>query len=198
MIDHFSLGLWTPVAAYAVSAIGSFVGLMFARRSRMASGATRWWWLALSAICLGGTAVWSMHFIAMMGFRVHGTAIRYDAVLTIASGLLAILVMGAALHLTTTRPTAGRLLVGGAIAGSGVVGMHYMGMASMHMHGHMHHDPAYVAAASAIAQVAATVALWFCMRLDGAFAIAAAALVMGVAVSCMHYTGMFGVGVTLT
>lgn len=198
MIDHFNTGLLTPVGAYAVSVIGSFIGLMFARRLRTATGAARWWWLALSAICLGGTAIWSMHFIAMLGFQVHGTPIRYDAGLTIASGLLAIFVMSVALFLMSTRPNTTRLLISGVIAGSGIVSMHYIGMASMHMHAEMHHDPLFVALATVIALVAATVALWFSWRLRGTLSILVAALVMGVAVSAMHYTGMFGVDVTLT
>ncbi|WP_150236833.1 MHYT domain-containing protein [Nocardiopsis quinghaiensis] len=197
MIDHFTQGPLTPAVAYTVSVIGSFVGLVFASRARMSVGTVRWAWLVLSATCIGGTAVWSMHFIAMMGFQVAGTAIRYDIALTVASGLLAIVVMGVALYLTITRRTPGSLMVGGAIAGSGVVAMHYMGMASINMHGHMGHDPLFVVMAAAIALVAATVALWFALRLQGPLPTLAASLVMGVAVTCMHYTGMFGVHVTV-
>ncbi|NYH52036.1 NO-binding membrane sensor protein with MHYT domain [Nocardiopsis arvandica] len=197
MIDHFTQGPLTPAVAYAVSVIGSFVGLVFAVRARRTAGAVRWAWLVLSAACIGGTAVWSMHFIAMMGFQVSGTALRYDIVLTVASGLLAVVVTGAALYLAITRRTRGSLLAGGAIAGSGIVAMHYMGMASINMRGHMGHDPLFVVLAVVIALVAATVALWFALRLQGSLATLAASLVMGVAVTCMHYTGMFGVHVTL-
>ncbi|WP_150251755.1 MHYT domain-containing protein [Nocardiopsis deserti] len=197
MIDHFTQGPLTPAIAYAVSVTGSFVGLMFAARARRTTGAPHWTWLSLSAVCLGGTAVWSMHFIAMMGFEVSGTAIRYDPVLTMASGLLAVLVMGVALHLTINLRTTWSLLAGGAIAGTGIVAMHYMGMASINMRGHMGHDPLYVVLAAVIALVAATVALWFALRLRGVLAILAASAVMAVAVCCMHYTGMFGVHVTM-
>lgn len=198
MIDHFSLGLWTPLIAYTVSVIGSFIGLLFSRRARVFTGLARWFWLVLSAICLGGTAVWSMHFIAMLGFQVQGTPIRYDALLTVVSGLLAIVVMGVALYLTSIRQTFAWLVASGVVAGIGIASMHYMGMASMHMHGHMSHDLVFVVAATVIAMAAATVALWFAQRLEGTVSIAAAALLMGVAVSCMHYTGMLGVDVTLT
>jgi NO-binding membrane sensor protein with MHYT domain len=199
MIDHFTHGPWTPGIAYAVSVIGSFIGLTAATRARAAARRlVRAQWLAMSAICLGGTAVWSMHFIAMMGFRVAGTPIRYDTALTLASGAVAVLVMGVALYLTIRRGTTGRLLVSGAIAGSGIVAMHYMGMASMNLHGELHHDPVFVAAASAIALAAATAALWFARRVAGFPAITLASLLMGVAVSSMHYTGMFGMSATVS
>ncbi|MFL1378184.1 MULTISPECIES: MHYT domain-containing protein [unclassified Nocardiopsis] len=199
MVDHFTYGPWTPGIAYAVSVIGSFIGLMAATRARAAAGRlVRMQWLAVSAVCLGGTAVWSMHFIAMMGFRVSGAPIRYDTALTLASGITAVLVMGVALYLTIRRGTTGWLLLSGAIAGSGIVAMHYMGMASMNLHGELHHDPVFVVAATAIALAAATAALWFAQRVAGLPAITLASLLMGVAVSCMHYTGMFGISATVS
>ncbi|MGW5875464.1 MHYT domain-containing protein [Nocardiopsis terrae] len=196
MIDHFSYGWWTPAAAYTLSVIGSFIGLRFALLARDAPGAGRWPWLALSSACLGGTAIWTMHFVAMVGFQVQGAPIRYDTALTIASGLLAIGVMAVALTLATARRSASALLGGGVLAGAGVVGMHYMGMASMNIHGHLHHNPAYVVAACVIAVSAATAALWFALNLRRISYSLVAALLMGVAVSAMHYTGMFGMSFT--
>lgn len=58
----------------------------------------------------------------------------------------------------------------------------------------MHHDLVLVAA-TVIAMAAATVAPWFAQRLEGPTSIAAAALLMGLTVSRMHYTGMIGVQV---
>jgi NO-binding membrane sensor protein with MHYT domain len=192
MIDHFAYGWWTPAIAYVLSVIGSFIGLRFALLAREASGPGRWPWLALSAACLGGTAIWSMHFVAMMGFRIQGAPIRYDTTLTVLSGLLAVTVMAVALTLATMNRTAPWILGGGLIAGAGVVGMHYMGMASMNVHGHLHHNPVYVGAASVIAVTAATAALWFALNVRRTVYSFVAALLMGVAVSAMHYTGMFG------
>ena len=194
MIDHFAHGWWTPALAYALSVVGSFIGLRFARLAR--DSPARWRWLAMSSVCLGGTAIWSMHFVAMLGFQVEGSPIRYDTGLTVASGIVAIAVMGVALTLATVRGTTPWLLASGAIAGAGVVGMHYMGMASMNVHGHLHHDPVYVGIASVIAVTAATAALWFALNLRRTSASLLAALLMGVAVSAMHYTGMFGMSFT--
>ncbi|KOX16023.1 histidine kinase [Nocardiopsis sp. NRRL B-16309] len=185
----------TPAIAFSVSVCGSLLGLAFAARARRARGVARWQWLILAALSLGGMAVWSMHFIAMMGFRVPGVSIRYDAFLTLVSGVTAVVVMGAALTMTIRKRTLPWILASGALAAAGVVSMHYTGMASMNMHGAMHHEPFYITAACVIALIASTVAMWFSARLRGAPAIVAASLVMAVAVTSVHYTAMMGVHV---
>lgn len=196
MLDHLAQDWLTPSIAFAVSVIGSFLGLSFASRARRTTGLVRWQWLILASLALGGMAVWSMHFIAMMGFSPPGTAIRYDATLTVVSGVIAIVVMAVALTLTIVKRTSAWLLLGGFIAGTGVIAMHYLGMYSMNVHGEIHHDPLYVALACAVALVAATASLWFASRLRGFPAIAAASVAMAVAVTTMHYTGMTGVHFT--
>lgn len=185
-----------PGIAFTVSVIGSYLGLSFAARARLRPGASRWQWIALAALSIGGMAVWSMHFIAMMGFSSPGTAIRYDVPLTVFSGLLAIAVIAIALTLTVVKGGTGWLLLSGVIAGIGVVTMHYTGMASMNLHGEMHHNPLWVGIATVIALVASTVALWFASRLQGQVAILSASVLMGIAVSSMHYAGMAGMHIT--
>ncbi len=191
--DAFGQDWLTPAIAFSVSVIGSFLGLSFAYRARRTSGFARWQWTFLAALALGGMAVWSMHFIAMMGFRLTGTAIRYDPVLTIASGVIAIVVMGGALSLSLGRRSTPWLLLSGLLLGGGVLAMHYTGVASMNVHGELHLDPLYVAASCVIAIAAATAALWFATRVRRVGANAGASLLMGVAITAMHYTGMAGV-----
>ncbi|AWS42673.1 MHYT domain-containing protein [Streptosporangium sp. 'caverna'] len=197
-IDHFAHGFITPAASYIMSSIGCLLGLLLAARAREAEGQSRVLWLGAAALSIGGTGIWVMHFIAMMGFEVHGTAIRYDVPLTIASALLAIVVVGAGLFLVSARGTGPvSLISGGLLTGLGVAGMHYLGMAAMNMSAHVNYDPLLVTLSVLIAVVAATVALWFSLRASGALAITGAALLMGVAVNGMHYTGMFSMAVTL-
>ncbi|WP_017597151.1 MHYT domain-containing protein, partial [Nocardiopsis lucentensis] len=192
MVQYLAQNALTPTIAYTVSVIGSLLGLSFAARARLTVSGARWVWLSLAALSLGGTAVWSMHFIAMMGYSVPDVIIRYDPLLTVGSGALAVAVMAVALALTATRPTNARLVVGGLISGIGIVSMHYMGMASMNFVGTMRHDHGHVIAATAIALVAATAALWFASRLRGSPVIVGASLVMAAAVTAMHYTAMAG------
>ncbi|HEX6469511.1 MAG TPA: MHYT domain-containing protein [Streptosporangiaceae bacterium] len=190
-VHHFSYGLWTPAIAYVMSCVGSLLGLLLTARARAATGASRALWLGLGALAIGGTGIWVMHFIAMLGFSVPGTTIRYDVPLTLASALLAVFVVGAGLFAVGFGgPRRATLLVGGTVTGVGVASMHYTGMAAMHLTGSVGYNRGLVVLSVVIAVVAATAALWFTTLVRGAVATVVAALIMGVAVSGMHYTGM--------
>ncbi|GGO81810.1 MHYT domain-containing protein [Nonomuraea cavernae] len=195
-IDHFSYGLITPVLSYAMSSVGSMLGLLLASRARLVQGRERAFWLVGAAVALGGTGIWTMHFIAMMGFGVRGTVIRYDVPLTAASAFLAVVVVGTGLFLVSYHgERVAYLLGGGLLTGVGVAGMHYLGMIAMNMSGHVSYDPLIVTLSVLIAIAAATVALWFTIRVTGAVQRIGAALIMGIAVTGMHYTGMFAMAV---
>ncbi|WP_196217295.1 MHYT domain-containing protein [Cellulosimicrobium composti] len=188
----------TPLIAYLAAVVGSACGLSAVSRSRVdASWKVRSAWLWLGATAIGGTGIWVMHFVAMLGFTVDGMPIYYDVPLTVASAAVAVVVVSIGLHLVMmARYQLGRLVAGGVIAGLGVAGMHYMGMAAMRMNGEMHYSPVSVVLAVTIAVVAATVALWLCVHARGGTMLTVSALVMGVAVAGMHYTGMWGISVT--
>ncbi|WP_327086021.1 hypothetical protein OIE66_27235 [Nonomuraea sp. NBC_01738] len=197
-IDHFSFGLLTPALAYVMSSVGSMLGLLLTSRARLVGGREGRFWLAGAAIAIGGTGIWTMHFIAMMGFAVNGSSIRYDVPLTVGSAVLAIGVVGAGLFLVSHGGARWPYLLGGGLlTGLGVAGMHYLGMAAMNMSGHVVYTPLVVGVSVLIAVVAATVALWFTLRVSGAWPIGGAALIMGVAVTGMHYTGMYAMSVEM-
>ncbi|WP_285761905.1 MHYT domain-containing protein [Nocardiopsis ansamitocini] len=186
----------TPGLAYLVSFVGSLLGLAATSRARTGEGAIRWVWLGVGAISIGFTGIWAMHFIAMVGFGAPGVSIRYDMLLTVLSALLATAFVGVGLTMVTLLDQSAKsLLLAGTITGLGVAGMHYTGVASMRLNGHLTHDYVFVAVAVVIAVVAATAALWAILNVRGKLATVGAALVMGVAVSSMHYVGMLGMGV---
>ena len=199
-IHHFTYGWVTPALAYALSVLGSLVGLTCAIRVRDTSDARRRvWWLILAAFAIGGTGIWVMHFMAMLGFAVVEREIRYDVAFTAASAVVAIVVVGIGLFIAGFgRTTPIKIGIGGLITGLGVNAMHYMGMAAMRLAGDVRYDRTLVAASIAIAVVAATVALWLAVNVRGALAIFGSALVMGVAVNGMHFTGMAAMSVQLS
>ncbi|WP_245718227.1 MHYT domain-containing protein [Nocardia miyunensis] len=188
-LDYFSYGWVTPVLAYIMSVIGSVLGLrcaFHARESKRPGG-----WLVAAAISLGGAGIWVMHFTAMLGFSIHGANIRYNLPLTLLSAVVAIVVVWVGLSLVVRwRREVLALPIGGAVTGLGVAGMHYMGMFAMQSDVAMHYSLSVVALSVVIAVVAATAALWFMLHVQGLAATFGAAMIMGLAVCGMHYTGM--------
>jgi NO-binding membrane sensor protein with MHYT domain len=192
--DHFAYGAITPVLAFLLSCTGCAVGLSCTSRSRAAGGVSRVAWLSLGAVAIGGTGIWVMHFVAMLGFVPEGVTIRYDIPLTLLSAGVAIVVVGIGLFVNQVGgQRLPGMVIGGFLTGSGVATMHYMGMAAMEMNATMAFDGVYVIASVVIAIVAATAALWCTTHIRGAVATIIATIVMGIAVTGMHYTGMMGV-----
>ena len=197
-IHHFEHGLLTPTFSYALSVLGSLLGLVCAVRLRTApSAGWRAWWLTLAAVAIGGTGIWTMHFVAMLGFSVVGLPIRYDVPITALSAAIAIgaVAIGLSIAARGTRMQSVRIIIGGLFAGLGVAAMHFTGMFAMHLDGTIDYLTSRVVAAVVIAVVAATVALWLAMTVQRPLAILASALVMGIAVNGMHFMGMSAMSV---
>jgi NO-binding membrane sensor protein with MHYT domain len=191
MIDHFAMGWVTPVLSFVLSCAGCAVGLTCTARARVTHGLASTAWLALGAVSIGGTGIWVMHFVAMLGFHVRGTETRFDVGLTIASGLLAIGVVGLGLFIIRAAGVGPFALVaGGTVTGLGVAVMHYLGMRALHVGVEITYDPFTVVMSVLIAIVAATAGLWLSAKVQNFAAGTGATLIMGLAVSGMHYTGM--------
>jgi NO-binding membrane sensor protein with MHYT domain len=189
-VHNFSDGMLNPALAYLVSCLGGFLGLRCVAQSRTYDGGRRASWLCLAAVAIGTTGIWAMHFIAMLGFSIPGQTINYNVPITIASMLLAIVVVGVGLFIVGYGDGGWRrLLLGGAIIGVGVAAMHYIGMAAMVMQDTMSYRPLLVAASVVIAIIAGTAALWIGTWVRGWLATLGASLVFGLAVCGMHYTG---------
>jgi NO-binding membrane sensor protein with MHYT domain len=197
-LDHATFGWLTPVLSYVMACIGSALGLRCTVRALGATGRSRRNWLITAASAIG-TGIWTMHFVAMLGFGVSGTDIRYDVPLTIASLLVAMIVVCAGVFAVGYGKDRTRaLFLGGLTTGLGVASMHYMGMAAVRLHGAVNYDPAVVGLSVLIAVVAATAALWAGLNIKSPVAVFGASLIMGAAVASMHYTGMFAVSVHVT
>ncbi|WP_371500802.1 hypothetical protein OG871_29070 [Kitasatospora sp. NBC_00374] len=196
-IDHLSFGWLTPTLSYLMACIGAALGLRCTLRALSATGPSRRNWLLTAAAAIG-TGIWTMHFVAMFGFSVDGTELRYQVPLTLLSLLVAVLVVGLGVFVVGHGAHRGRsLLIGGCVTGLGVAAMHYLGMAAVRMHGTLSYTPGAVALSVVIAIAAATAALWAAVTIRTLPAAGGAALVMGLAVSSMHYTGMAAVHVHL-
>ncbi|MEU8590296.1 MHYT domain-containing protein [Streptomyces sp. NPDC048664] len=196
-VDGFSYGLVTPVVAFLMACLGSALGLRCTVRSMVVTRSWRAGWLALGSAAIG-SGVWTMHFIAMMGFTVRQTPIHYDRAITFASLAVAILMVGVGVFIVGYRGATGvALFTGGTVTGLGIASMHYLGMAGMRLNGVLEYNTLVVAVSVLVAVAAATAALWAAGRRRGFVWTVGASLVMGLAVCVMHYTGMAALTVHL-
>ena len=183
--------------AFMMSCVGCGLGLLAMVRARSAQGRPRQRWLALGALAIGGTGIWVMHFIAMLGYTITDVTIKYNLPITLASLVLAIVVVWFGLRTAAAgNGSIPSLIPAGLVTGIGVAGMHYLGMAGMSMTASVHYNIVIVVLSVIIAVVAATVALWFAVSLKSSTAMIGAAVVMGAAVTGMHYTGVAAMRVT--
>ncbi|MFE9358877.1 MHYT domain-containing protein [Streptomyces olivaceoviridis] len=196
-VDGFSYGAVTPLVAYLMACLGGALGLRCTTRSLLVTHARRPAWLALGSAAIG-SGIWTMHFVAMMGFSIKEAPLHYDKPMTYASLGLAIVMVGVGIFIVGYRGATGTpLFTGGTITGLGVASMHYLGMAGVRFHGRFTYNTFTVAASVVIAVVAATTALWAAGQVRGFLWSVGASLVMGLAVSGMHYTGMAALSVHL-
>jgi diguanylate cyclase (GGDEF)-like protein len=185
---------WMVILSIAVAILASYAALNLATRITASKGVTARTWLLGGAFSMG-TGIWSMHFLGMLAFSLP-IPMGYDIPVTLLSMLIAILVSGFALYVVSRETLRlPRLLVAGALMGTGIAAMHYTGMAAMQMSPPIVYDPLLFATSVVIAIAASLAALWIAFTLrDNSgwmrYAQLGAAIIMGFAITGMHYTGM--------
>ena len=192
-----SYGMYDPkliVLSLLVAIFASWMGLQIAGQARQQMR-QRTVFLFTGSLALGA-GVWAMHFIGMLAFNLC-TAVDYDPMITILSNLPSIGASYVALSLIAReRIGTGSLVVGGVLVGAGIGAMHYAGMSAMRMSLDLRYDPFTFGLSIVVAVVLATLALWVrfglrrLRRLSEGKRLLLAAIVMGCAITGMHYTGM--------
>jgi NO-binding membrane sensor protein with MHYT domain len=177
------------VLSILIACFASYTALDLAGHMETARGLARRVWLLAAAITMGG-GIWSMHFVAMLAF-IMPIPMSYDIGLTALSLVVAIFVTGVGFYvISRRRPSPLRLVLSGIFMGLGIAAMHYTGMAAMRGHAELSYDRLFVALSLVIAIVASTAALWLAFRTSDLGQKLVGAVVMGLAISGMHYTGM--------
>ena len=178
-------------ASIAMAVFAAFCALEMADRP-----SHRRRWIALGSLMLG-TGVWAMHFIGMVAFRVE-CAVGYEPWTTGLSMLPGIAAAAVALYaVSLPRISALRLVFAGAVMGAGIGLMHYAGMAAIRMDGVLRYDLRLFVLSIVAAVALAVSALWLKRRIRASalgrrryLASLLSALVLGVAISGMHYIAM--------
>lgn len=190
-----SWNYWLVLLSVLIAVIGSYIAFDAAGRMQFSNGAMR-------KICFGtgafmmGLAIWSMHFVGMQALQMP-LPVSYNPVLTLLSMVAAMLGAGIAFFVMNRQSMGGFHLVFGSLAmGLAIVTMHYMSRASMQMAAIIQYDPFFFAPSVLIALLvsAGALRLAFRMKVEQGrvwfFQKVGSALVMGAAISGMHYAGM--------
>ena len=182
-----------------IATCASYAALDLARRITAARNSQRLAWLVGGAIAMG-TGIWSMHYTGMLAY--HLSVPVYYHIPTVIISLMAAIGASFVALFVVSRPRVGGIGVaaGSSLMAAGICGMHYIGMDAMRLPAMHHWDTTFVALSVLIAVVVslAALGLTFTFREDkpGKSAKLVCSLIMGFAVSVMHYTGMAAVSFT--
>ena len=195
--DALLVGSYRPglvLLSILVAVIASTLALQLAGTVRFATSAKEQQIIKLSGGFALGSGIWAMHFIGMQAFELC-TTVSYDAAVTAASMLPSFLTSWMVMHLVSHRTLGfGRLAVGGLLTGIGIGSMHYIGMGAMRLSPLLRYDPYWFALSIVVAALMGMLSLWIRFglqdRITQTVATGLGGLVMGGAISSMHYLGM--------
>ena len=207
-LQHFSMGTWIVALAAVTAFIGVFVGIASARKAVTAPNPRqRYLWLAWGALSIGGIGAWLPHYIAMVGFEVYGSVVRYDVLWIAVSFVVPVAAAAVALLIISPPPTKHRLpsasveigrLAGGAVLlGVGFTGMDLAIVASLEIQGSVGSDILLTAASAVIGLVVGAGIMWSISALESRTLRLVASVVVAAGLVAMHYTGVFGLSVTV-
>ena len=187
---EFSQSPGLSAAALVVALAAGFTGLTLTKDLGRRSVAQKKLAVAMGATALGG-GIWSMHFVAMLGLQMP-ILFAWDAAVTLISALLAILVVGAALLLLHFVPrSAATVSAAGALVATGILSMHFIGMAGLELCRPVYTIPG-VAGAILCAYPACILAFRIAYGRRSNRNILLGALCFGLAVSSVHFAAVAG------
>lgn len=182
--------------SYFISAMVSYTALDLGARLHYAKGRGRVFWLCAGAVSMG-LGIWAMHFVAMLALHLP-IAVQYDNLIVFFSIVLAVLSSALTLWIVSEQSMSKtRVAIGSVAIGAGIAGMHYTGMAAMMMNAIIRYDWLWFIVSIFVAILVSMVALILTFQLRSVDPVKGlrrkifAGLLMGAAITGMHYTGMY-------
>lgn len=196
MSGHFDVVV--VLASFGVAVLAAYAALFFGAQLSGVHGRKGLWWLLLGGVTMG-TGIWTMHFVGMQAHSLSAS-LSYDLLLTVLSWVAAIAASVLALRIIgLDRVSTGQMALASLLMASGIVVMHYVGMAAMRLSPAPAYHTGFLVLSVVIALAASAGAMVLCRRLREASGGRArisqlgASLLMGAAVAGMHYVGMLAV-----
>jgi PAS domain S-box-containing protein len=187
---------WLVALSFAVAILTSYAAVDLAARVTANRGFARGAWLTGGA-CAMGSGIWCMHYIGMLAFRLP-VPVSYHIPTVALSLLAAILASFTALYVVSREHmTRVHTWMGSLVMGTGIATMHYIGMAAMRLDAMHQYDRALCVVSVVLAVVISFVGLTLIFFLrdenHGPGFKLMIAVILGLAIPVMHYTGMAAV-----
>lgn len=187
---------WLLALSITIAILAAYTALDIAGRIRAAIGRARNYWLTGGAIAMG-LGIWSMHFVGMIAMHTQHK-VTYDMTITLISILPALAASGFSLYIIARGEMSPRILgISGLLMACGIGAMHYIGMAAMEIDPPLRYDATFFVLSILVAVGASISALWIGFQHYSAESLGksaarkiGSAVLMGLAIAGMHYTGM--------
>lgn len=188
---HYNI--WIVLLSYALAATAAYSALNLVSQVSHSTGKIRRLWL-LSGACVLGSGIWAMHFVGILASRLP-FEVGYHPLKAVLSLLVSMLCSYIALGIVTaSRQKLSRLLAAGIILGTGISVMHYIGMSSMEMEGHIEYDPVAQGLSIMVALLASYIGVFLFRKYKDFTGYnrwkLSSALFIGFAVIGMHYISL--------
>ena len=195
-ILHGDYSVPLVVLSVFIACCASYAALLMNQRIQENGFFPKAFWLLLSSEAMG-LGIWTMHFIGMSAFMLP-IPMRNDLFLTIISILPAIIASYVAFSFANkSHQTLLSYPIIGIIMGLGIASMHYIGMAAMKTEAKYFYKPGLFILSIFIAIVVSMVAMFVFSTLQkymgNRLIKIITAILLGIAISSMHYTGMSAV-----
>jgi diguanylate cyclase (GGDEF)-like protein/PAS domain S-box-containing protein len=174
--------------------VASYASVDLAGRIAAARRMQKLFWIAVGSIAMG-SGIWAMHYIGMLAF-ILPVPVLYHYPTVIASLLLSCFGCGISLAIVTRKLSFASASVASLVMGGGIAGVHYLGMEAMRLPAMMEYVAPRVVLSVVVAVAVSFVALLQACRFKLQFGFQpklASAILMGLAIPMMHYTGMWAV-----
>jgi NO-binding membrane sensor protein with MHYT domain len=187
-VEQFAYGWVTPILAYVMSFVGCLLGFMITKQARWRTGTRRARLLGYASLAFGGTGVWLMNMVALLGLEVPATKIVYDPIALAISLGLAVVDVGVGLMIAATgRRLWLRRFVAAPIIALGAVATQYLTMSAVRVNGEITYGRQPFAITAGIAVVLASVAVWAASGVRRLRFCGLAAALIAASLTTMHY-----------
>ncbi|WP_342742205.1 putative bifunctional diguanylate cyclase/phosphodiesterase [Poseidonocella sedimentorum] len=168
--------------------MGSLLTVRLARRMVTSNGRRRQWQLFLAGM-IGGTTIWSTHFVAMLAYN-PGYPHGYEPVLTLLSLAVAFSGVLASLAILAYWRSAINLIAGGFLLGLSIAAMHYMGMLAYKLPGELVWDASILRASILFGGIFSALAFHRVKHPTTKYCWIGGGILMFLAINAVHFIGM--------